>query len=102
MKLHAAIPIALACALAFGPAVAAPEAAKGRRLMAEHQCDACHAKKMNGDAAAIFLRKDRKVTSVAKLKAQVAACNSGLNMGLFPDEEDDVVAYLNETYYKFK
>jgi hypothetical protein len=102
VKRHATVLGALACALAFGSAAAAPDAAQGKRLLAEHQCDACHAKKMGGDAAAIYLRKDRKVTSMAKLKAQVAACNSGLGLGLFPDDEEHVVAYLNQAYYKFK
>jgi hypothetical protein len=54
-----------------------------------------------GDAQAIYLRKDRKVTSMDKLKAQVALCNSELNLQLFPEDEEHIVAYLNEAYYKF-
>jgi diguanylate cyclase (GGDEF)-like protein len=38
----------------------------------------------HGDAKAVYLRKDRKVTSLDKLKAQVALCNSELNLQLFP------------------
>jgi hypothetical protein len=41
------------------------------------------------------------VTSLEKLKAQVAACNSQLNLQLFPDEEEHIVAHLDKTYYKF-
>jgi hypothetical protein len=37
-----------------------------------------------------------------KLKAQVALCNSELGLQLFPDDEEHVVAYLNQSYYKFK
>ena len=104
MKRLAALTMTVACALAFGAysAGAAPDPAKGKQLMADHRCDACHARKMNGDASTIFLRKDRKVRSMAQLKAQVAACNSSMGLGLFPDDEDDVVAYLNREYYKFK
>jgi hypothetical protein len=40
------------------------------------------------------------VTSWAKLKSQVAACNSMLNIGLFPEEEESIAAHLNEVYYK--
>ena len=98
----ATLALALALSLGAAGARAAPDTAVGKRLLAEHQCDACHAKKMGGDAGAIYLRKDRKVTSMAKLKAQVAACNSGLGLGLFPDDEEHVVAYLNQAYYKFK
>ena len=37
-----------------------------------------------------------------KLKAQVAVCNSELGLKLFPDEEEHIVSYLNDTYYKFR
>jgi cytochrome c peroxidase len=82
-------------------AQAAPNAAEGKKLLEERKCDTCHHNKTMGDAKAIYLRKDRKATSWAKLKAQVAACNSQLNAGLFPEEEEHIAAYLNETYYKF-
>jgi hypothetical protein len=36
-----------------------------------------------------------------KLKAQVAVCNSELNLGLFPEDEEHIVAYLNDQYYRF-
>ena len=73
----------------------------GKRLVAEKQCEACHHNKTLGDAKAIYLRKDRKVSSLSKLKAQVALCNSELNLQMFPDEEEQVVSYLDATYYHF-
>ena len=82
-------------------AVAAGNVDHGRKLVEEHHCESCHQTKILGDAKAIYLRKDRKVTSMAKLKAQVAACNSQLNLQLFPEDEDDVAAYLDRTYYRF-
>lgn len=85
-----------------GPAVAAPSAAEGAKLVQEKRCEGCHDTKTPGDAKAIYLRKDRKVTSWEKLKAQVAACNSELNLQLFPDDEEHIAEYLNQTYYKFK
>ena len=87
--------------LAALPAWAAPDAAEGRKLVAEKKCEICHNNKTLGDAKAIYLRKDRKVTSIEKLKAQVAACNSELNLQLFPDEEEHIVAFLDDTYYRF-
>jgi len=84
------------------PLFAAPDAAEGRRLVEEKRCETCHHNQTMGDAKAIYLRKDRKVTSWEKLKAQVAACNSQLNLSLFPDEEEHVSEFLNQTYYKFK
>jgi len=84
------------------PALAGGDPAEGKKLVAEHHCETCHHNKTYGDAKAVYLRKDRHVTSMEKLKAQVALCNSELNLKLFPDDEEHIVAYLNETYYKFK
>jgi cytochrome c2 len=80
---------------------AAGDPAEGKKLVADSKCEACHHNKTMGDAKAVYLRKDRKVTSIDKLKAQVARCNSELNLKLFPDDEEHIVAYLNDTYYKF-
>jgi hypothetical protein len=93
--------LAAAAILAIAPALAAGDPAEGRKLVAEKKCETCHHNKTLGDAKAIYLRKDRKVTSLAKLKAQVALCNSELNLQLFPDEEEHIAAFLNTTYYKF-
>ena len=73
----------------------------GKRLVEEKRCEACHHNKTMGDAKAIYLRKDRKVNTMSQLKARVALCNSELNLQMFPDEEEQVTAYLNDTYYKF-
>jgi hypothetical protein len=96
-----ALPAFLLAACAPLAALAA-DPAEGKKLVAEKKCETCHHNKTMGDASAVYLRKDRKVTSMEKLKAQVAACNSELGLQLFPDEEEHIVAYLNATYYKFK
>ena len=88
-------------------AIATPEANKallesGQKLIVEAKCEACHISKMGGDGAAIYTRKDRRVTSKSKLLPQVARCNSELSLGLFPDDEAAIAAYLNATHYKFK
>lgn len=99
MKLHV-MTSAVVCMLS--PAVlAAADPAVGRKLVQTHKCETCHQDKVYGATGTIYQRKDRKVTSWAKLKAQVAGCNSMLNIGLFPDEEEHIATYLNETYYKF-
>ena len=79
----------------------AADPAEGKKLVAEKKCETCHHNKTMGDAKAIYLRKDRKVTTLAKLKAQVAACNSELNLGLFPEDEEHIAAFLDQAYYKF-
>jgi hypothetical protein len=93
--------IALLLLAVAAPAVMAAETDAGRRLVEEKHCEACHHNKTLGDAKAIYLRKDRKVTSLEKLKAQVALCNSELNLQMFPDEEEQVVDFLDKTYYRF-
>lgn len=79
----------------------ASDVAEGKKLVDEKKCEICHHNQTLGDAKAIYLRKDRKVTTLAKLKAQVAACNTQLNLGLFPEDEEHIAAYLNQAYYKF-
>jgi cytochrome c5 len=93
----------VACLAMLAPfaAVAAPEASEGHKLVQQRKCETCHESKVYGPPGSIYTRKDRKVTSWPKLKAQVAACNTMLNAGLFPDDEEHVAKYLNEAYYKF-
>jgi cytochrome c5 len=97
MKIRAVAFIALLLPLA---AVAAPDAAEGHKLVQQHKCEACHESKVYGPPGSIYTRKDRKVTSWEKLKAQVAGCSTMLNLGLFPDDEESVAKYLNDTWYK--
>src|SRR5512143_4119783 len=80
---------------------AAPNAADGEKLVKQHKCEACHESKVYGPPGSIYTRKDRRVTTWPKLKAQVQACNTMLNSGLFPDDEEHIAAYLNEAYYRF-
>ena len=87
--------------LATLPALAAGDPAEGRKLVEEKKCETCHHNKTLGDATSIYLRKDRKVTSLEKLGAQVARCNAELGLLLFPEDEEHITAYLNATYYKF-
>ena len=84
----------------FGVAHAA-DPAQGHKLVEQKGCENCHNNQTLGDASAIYLRKDRHVTSLEKLKSQVAVCNSELNLQLFPEDEEHIVAYLNQEYYKF-
>jgi hypothetical protein len=50
----------------------------------------------------IYLRSDRKVKNLERLKVMVSMCNTTLSLDMFPEEEADVVAYLNQQFYKFK
>ncbi len=89
-------------ALMCTPAFAAPDLANGKAID-QQKCYACHAKKSgfsNGDM--IYTRSDSKVKSLANLKRMVSLCNTELRLDLFPEDEADVVAFLNKQFYKFK
>ena len=89
----------------FNAVQAAPfekgDAAKGRAL-ADKQCQACHVSLFKGDGSGVYTRADRKVKTTAQLAARIAGCNANTGAGWFPEDEVDVAAHLNKTYYKFK
>lgn len=77
----------------------AADIAAGRAL-SDRDCVACHQQKF-GAPDAIYVRPDRKVASLAALRLQVARCNTELATQYFPDEEEQVTAFLNAAYYRF-
>ncbi len=80
----------------------AGDVAAGEKLVADKDCAACHQRLIGGDGSRLYTRPDRKVTSLAKLAAQVSFCSTQLKTGWFPEDEEDVVAWLNHRYYHFK
>jgi hypothetical protein len=76
------------------------DATRGATLV-QRDCDACHARRFDGDPAQIYLREDRKVRSPAQLATQITYCSTELNTGYFPDEEAHVAAFLDARYYHF-
>jgi hypothetical protein len=98
--------LALAALFAVGNAYAGPFAAgnieAGGDIHAD-MCVACHASKFGGtDGSDIYTRVDRRVTTPAGLEQQLTACTTMLDLGLFPEDEFDIAAYLNQRYYKFE
>jgi mono/diheme cytochrome c family protein len=75
---------------------------KSGRELHQENCISCHQAKMGGDGSGIYTRKDRKVDSYAALKKQVNRCKTSLGFSWPEHQVDDVVTYLNQTYYKFK
>ena len=74
----------------------------GKKLVSQAKCEACHMGKIGGDGSAMYTRKNRRVTARSKLLPQVERCNSELGLGLFPDDEAAIAAYLNAAHYQFK
>jgi hypothetical protein len=87
--------------LAWLPASAEENALQSGKKLVETHCISCHASSYGGDGSGIYTREYRKVRSFNGLKAQVTNCNTMLNLKWFDDEEQQVVQYLNHTYYHF-
>lgn len=75
--------------------------ALGQKLMAEHQCTACHVRKVGGNGSAIY-RPQGKVNTSGLLRGMVDYCSTELNMGLFPEEVTAVAAVLDRDHYGFE
>lgn len=78
------------------------DANAGKQTFDQHKCNSCHASKFGGDGSTIFTRKERKVTSPAALATQIRNCSTNLGLMLFEDDEENLAAYLNQNFYKFK
>ena len=72
------------------------------KVLNDKNCISCHASSYGGDGSAIYTREYNKVKSSKGLLAQVRNCNTMIGLNWFDDEELNVAAYLNQTYYKFE
>jgi hypothetical protein len=89
------------CTMIASPAFSA-DVNNGKTLH-QAKCYQCHAEKSGlGNGDIIYTRADRKVQDPARLKFMVSMCNTELRLDLFPEDEADLVAYLNQQFYKFK
>ncbi len=71
----------------------------GKELHQE-KCMTCHM--VGGDHTVLYQDGKRKMKDFSRLKGQVSMCLQNLNIEWFPDEEKDVIEYLNKQYYHFK
>jgi cytochrome c peroxidase len=78
------------------------DASKGKKMFDQHKCNSCHASMLGGDGSAMFTRAEHKVKTPAALKTQIMNCSTNLGLMLFEDDEENIAAYLNKNYYKFK
>ena len=60
----------------------------------EAHCTRCH-------DGTVYTRDNRRVNSLPALQAQVARCDANLATGLFPEDLDGLVGYLNDRFYHF-
>ncbi|MBF0453593.1 MAG: cytochrome c [Magnetococcales bacterium] len=86
----------------FSPNLWSADAARGEELHDKSCLTACHSAKAGGVSNDLYKRPNRRNT-LAKLTAMVTYCNQQvLDSEWWPEDEADVVAYLNSNFYHFK
>ena len=101
---HAVLAAALSALYSHAVAEPFPDAdlANGKQIHESKRCASCHIEKTGRDEAFIYLRDDRKVKTLFDLRRMVSICSTQLQLDLFPEDERDVAAYLNQRFYKLK
>lgn len=79
--------------LTLGSSAQAADIENGNDLHFEH-CTGCHDE-------TVYTRSERKIRDLAQLGRQVRFCKDAVGATWFDDEVDDVIEYLNATYYRF-
>jgi len=70
------------------------DAARGKTLHAQ-QCTACH-------DTSVYTRTNRRIRSVEALIGQVNMCVRQTGLKLDREQVNDLVKYLDESFYEFK
>ncbi len=70
------------------------DAARGKAVH-DKQCQGCH-------GTSVYSRPDRKMNSIEALIGQVNNCVRQTGIKLNRDQVNDLVKYLDETFYRFK
>ena len=74
--------------------------ALGAKLIQEHRCEACHAKKVGRNGTAVY-RPAGRINNPSSLLTMVERCSNELNLGLFPEDVNSVAAVLQRDHYRF-
>jgi cytochrome c2 len=77
------------------------DAENGKKLHDGNSCMSCHTQMTGGKPDMLYTRADRRVTNLGGLIGQVSGCNRMQKVGLDENGVNDVVKYLNESFYKF-
>jgi hypothetical protein len=74
--------------------------ALGDKLIAEHRCSECHARRTGGDGSGIY-RPQGRINSPQALLSMVERCNTELKLNLFAEEVSAMAAVLQRDFYRF-
>jgi mono/diheme cytochrome c family protein len=90
-KVHALLGACMALVLT-APAAAAGDPVKGAKL--HEDCIGCH-------GTELYIPPRAKVKSLAALRKETERWNDRMNPKFTPQEIEDLVAYMNASFYKF-
>ncbi len=79
-----------------------PEDPQNGYPLRQLKCSGCHIALFGGDGAKPYTRANRRVQTVEGLMGMVTFCNDQAGAELNEFELDDIVAYLNESFYRFE
>ncbi len=98
MKLKSGL---LVSALLISTSSVAGDIKRGQELHDEN-CVSCHKSMQGGDGTGIYTRENRRIDSYQGLVKQVKRCKTSLGVSWPEHQIDDVITYLNDSFYKFK
>ncbi len=85
--------ILFALLAASGFAAQAADFDNGKKLYQAH-CTRCH-------GSEVYVRQERIVNNLEELRQRVRQCELATEQAWFEEEIEDVVFYLDKTFYKF-
>lgn len=94
LKTLALFPVLVVLSVSAQAATLPGNAAEGKKLH-DANCMSCH-----NDS--VYKKKDRSVKDIDGLVQQINSCGHAGNITIGKQQANDLVKYLNETYYKFK
>lgn len=92
----------LICSTVLAEPFSGGDAVEGEKSYVQYKCQSCHIEQFGGDGSAIFTRKERRIRNATSLATQIRKCATNLGLMMFEDEEENLGAFLNKRYYKFK
>jgi hypothetical protein len=95
-SLNTKLALLLVTSLTLSASNLSSDAKEGESHYLDAKCQQCHNKGMD------YVPKGSKATDYSKLQGWVSSCASHFNIDWFPEDEANVVKYLNEIYYDYK
>jgi len=75
---------------------------KNGKELHDSNCTSCHISIQGGDGTGIYTRENNRIETYPALIKQVKRCRDSLGVAWPEEHVNDVVEYLNTTFYKFK